>query len=127
MIKQSLALLALLALSSACASAREGYLYNDKSASKGSLVFQDARATRGNLVAMLADGERCTGSFNTIPDAVQMDDENRRVDREESQAGLAILECNDKHLVRCEFQRDHAGAGSGRCSDTSGEQFELYF
>jgi hypothetical protein len=127
MLKQSLALLALLVLSTGCATSREGYLYEAKAPRKGTVVFQDAQATRGNLVAVLADGERCTGNFNTIPDVVQMDDENRRIDREESQVGLAILTCADKHVVRCGFQRDHAGAGYGRCSDTSGKNFDLYF
>lgn len=122
-----LALGGLLALASGCASAREGYLYDSQAPRKGSVVFQDARATSGNLVAQLADGENCTGKFNTIPDDVEMDNETGRLDREDSQVGLAILQCGAQHVVRCGFQRDHAGAGYGHCSDTAGRHFDLYF
>jgi len=122
-----LTLLTLTALASSCASAREGYLYDSKAPRKGSIVFQDARATSGNLVAELADGERCTGKFNTIPDDVEMDNETGRVDREDSQVGMALLQCGTQHIVRCGFQRDHGGAGYGHCSDTAGRHFDLYF
>ncbi|HEY0465482.1 MAG TPA: hypothetical protein VGC79_14805 [Polyangiaceae bacterium] len=122
-----LALVALAALASGCASTREGYLYDSKAPRKSSVVFQDAEATNGGLVAELADGERCTGKFNTIPDEVEIDDENRRIYREDSQVGLAILQCGAGHVVRCGFQRDHAGAGYGHCSDTAGRHFDLYF
>jgi hypothetical protein len=127
LFKKPLAFLALLALCSGCASAREGYLYDAKAPRKGSVVFQSEGAKRGNLSAVLADGEHCTGSFNTVPDTVQTDEETGRVDREESQVGLAILQCNPQHVVRCTFQRDHAGAGYGHCSDTAGRNFDLYF
>lgn len=127
MFKKPLALLALLALASSCASAREGYLYDSKAPRKGSVVFQDAEATRGHVDAVLADGERCTGSFNTVPDMVHRDNETGRVDGEESQVGLAILQCNAQHIVRCGFQRDHGGAGYGHCTDTAGRKFDLYF
>jgi len=111
----------------ACASAREGYLYDSKVPRKGSLLFEDAKSNQGHVSAILADGEHCVGNFNTVPGIVQMDDENRRIDREESQAGLAILDCSANHIVRCGFQRDHAGAGYGHCSDTSGKNYDLYF
>jgi len=122
-----LALATLTALASGCASAREGYLYDSQAPRQGSVVFRDARATAGDLVAQLADGESCTGKFNTIPDQVEVDAENGRIYREDSQVGLAILRCSDKHLVRCGFQRDRSGAGYGHCSDTRGRRFDLYF
>ena len=120
-------LLAVLALGSGCASTREGYLYDSQAPRKGSVVFQDAAANRGSLLATLADGERCTGRFNTVPDIVQLDSETGRVDHEESQVGLAILQCSSKHIVRCGFQRDRSGAGYGHCADTAGRNFDLYF
>ena len=126
-MKYMVALLALGALGSGCASSREGYLYDSKAPRKGSVVFQDAAANRGNLLAVLADGERCTGRFNTVPDVVQLDNETGRIDREESQVGLAILQCDEKHVVRCGFQRDRSGSGYGRCADTGGHNFDLYF
>ena len=121
------ALLALATLATGCASARDGYVYDRTASGKGSLVFRDARSTHGEVVAQLPNGERCTGNFNTIPDAVEMDDENRRIDREETQVGRALLQCGAQHVVRCDFQRDHVGAGSGQCSDTAGHRFDLYF
>jgi hypothetical protein len=78
-------------------------------------------------LAELADGEHCIGKFSAAASVVQMDQETGRLDREESQTGLALLECNAGHLVRCAFERDHAGDGSGQCSDTAGRTFELYF
>jgi len=121
------ALVAFSAFTAGCASTREGYLYDSKAPRKSSVVFQDARSTSGSVVAELADGEHCTGKFNTVPDEVEMDDENRRIDREDSQVGLAVLQCGARHIVRCGFQRDHAGAGYGHCSDTAGRHFDLYF
>lgn len=120
-------LLALATLASGCASARDGYVYDRTASGKGSLVFQDARSTHGGVVAQLSNGERCTGNFNTIPDAVEIDDENRRIDREETQVGRALLQCGAQHVVRCDFHRDHVGTGTGQCSDTAGHRFDLYF
>lgn len=125
--KSALVLLALSATATGCASAREGYLYDSKAPRKGSVVFQDARNTSGSLIAELADGEHCTGKFNTIPNEVEVDDETQRVVREDSQVGLALLQCAGQHVVRCGFQRDHGGAGYGHCSDTVGRQYDLYF
>ncbi len=126
-LKYAAGFCALAALSTGCATAREGYLYDAQAPRKGSLVFQNANAKSGSVVAVLADGEHCTGNFNTVPAEVQMDDETRQIDREESQTGLAMLECNARHIVRCGFQRDYAGAGYGHCSDTTGHHFDLYF
>jgi hypothetical protein len=126
-LRYTLALLALGALSTGCAGAREGYLYDSQAPRKGSVIFEDAAAKRGHVVAVLADGERCAGSFNTVPGIVQMDEETGQIAREESQTGLAILECAPKHIVRCGFQRDHGGAGYGHCSDNNGRNFDLYF
>jgi hypothetical protein len=126
-MKYLVALLAVAALSSGCASAREGYLYDSKAPRKGSVVFQNAAAKSGQVVAVLADGERCAGNFNTVPGIVQTDEETGQIAREESQTGMAILECAPKHIVRCGFQRDHAGAGYGHCSDNNGRNFDLYF
>ncbi len=127
MLKQTLALFSLLALASGCASAREGYLYDSQAPRKGSVVFQNADANRGRVEAVLADGELCNGSFNTVPDRVHLDNETGHVDGEESQIGLAILRCKPRHVVRCGFQRDHGGAGYGHCTDTTGREFDLYF
>ena len=110
-----------------CATTREGYVYDAKAPRKGSIVFQNADSKAGTLALLLADGEQCKGSFNTVPGIVQTDEETGRVDREESQTGLAILECRPGHVVRCGFQRDHGGAGYGHCSDTEGRNFDLYF
>lgn len=127
MFKQLLALPVLLALASGCASAREGYLYDSKAPRQGFVLFEDAQATRGRILAVLADGEHCAGTFNTVPDRVHLDKETALVDGEESQVGLAILQCNAQHVVRCGFQRDQGGAGYGHCSDTGGRHFDLYF
>ena len=118
---------ALAAASVGCAASRDGYLYDAKAAQRGSFRFESANAKHGSVVAELADGEHCSGKFNAVASVVQMDQETGRVDREESQTGLALLECNAGHLVRCAFERDHAGDGSGRCSDAAGRTFELYF
>ncbi|HET7540931.1 MAG TPA: hypothetical protein VFK05_13705 [Polyangiaceae bacterium] len=125
--RRLLALAILSALASSCASAREGYLYDSQAPRKGSIVFQDASSNSGNLIAQLADGENCTGRFNTIPDEVEVDQETNRIDREDSQVGLAILQCSAQHVLRCGFQRDRSGAGYGHCSDTAGRHFDLYF
>jgi hypothetical protein len=126
-MKYMVALLALGALGSGCASSREGYLYDAKAPRKGSVMFENADSKHGRVEAVLADGERCAGSFNTVPAIVQMDEETGQVVREESQTGLAMLECAPRHIVRCGFQRDHAGAGYGHCSDNNGKNFDLYF
>ena len=121
------ALAALAVASVGCASAREGYLLDAKATRTGSVRFESGHAKEGAVLADLANGEHCTGTFNAVASVVQLDQETGRVDREEAQTGLAILECNAGHQVRCEFERDHAGDGSGRCADSAGQKFELYF
>jgi hypothetical protein len=125
--RYALATLLVAACISGCASAREGYLYDSKVPRKGSLVFEEALAKRGQVKAVLADGEHCAGTFNTVPAIVQVDEETGQIAREESQTGLAILQCSAQHVVRCGFQRDHAGAGYGHCTDTNGRNYDLYF
>ena len=108
--RNSLGLLALVTLASGCASTREGYLYDTTVPRRGSVVFHDAQLTEGNVVAQLANGERCTGKFNTIPDQVDIDDETRQIYREDSQVGLVILKCGAQHIVRC---GRHGGGAPG--------------
>jgi hypothetical protein len=102
-------------------------LYDAKAARKGSFHFESGNAKQRAVLAELANGEHCAGKFDAVASVVQMDQETGRVDREEAQNGLAVLECNRGHFVRCAFERDHAGDGSGQCSDTAGRTFELYF
>ena len=110
-----------------CAGSREGYFYEAQAPRTGAVVFRNAGSKAGMVLAQLTDGEQCRGSFNTVPGVVQRDSDTDRVDREESQTGLAILECNPGHVVSCGFERDHAGAGYGHCTDTHGREFDLYF
>jgi hypothetical protein len=121
------ALAALAAACVGCATSRDGYLYDAKVARTGSFRFDSPNAKHGAVVAELAGGEHCSGNFNAEASVVELDQETGRVAREESQTGLAILECDAGRVVRCAFERDHAGDGSGRCSDTAGRTFELYF
>jgi hypothetical protein len=121
------ALAALAAACVGCATSRDGYLYDSKVARAGSFRFDSTNAKQGSVVAELAGGEHCSGKFNAVASVVEMDQETGRVDREDFQTGLAILECNAGRMVRCAFERDHAGDGSGECSDTAGRKFELYF
>ena len=123
------ALIAAIALATCagCATARDGYLYDAKVARAGSFRFDSSNAKQGAVVADLAGGEHCSGRFNAVASIVEMDQETGRVDREDFQSGLAVLECNAGRVVRCAFERDHAGDGSGKCSDAAGRTFELYF
>jgi hypothetical protein len=121
---------ALAALATACigcATSRDGYLYDSKVVRAGSFRFDSANAKQGSVVAELANGDHCSGKFNAEASVVEMDPETGRMDREDFQTGLAILECDAGRMVRCSFERDHAGDGSGECSDTAGRKFELYF
>ena len=127
MLVAGVALPALLATSVGCATSRDGYLYDAKVARAGSFRFDSSNAKQGVVVAELAGGERCSGKFNAVASVVETDQETGRVDREDFQTGVAILECNAGRTVRCAFERDHAGDGSGECSDTAGRKFELYF
>lgn len=121
------ALAALAAASVGCATSRDGYLYDAKVARAGSFRFDSGNAKQGSVVAELAGGEHCSGKFNAVASVVETDGETGRVDREDFQSGLAVLECNAGRVVRCAFERDHAGGGSGQCSDAAGRTFELYF
>jgi hypothetical protein len=121
------ALAALAIVCAACAASRDGYLYDARVARAASFRFESSNAKQGSVVVEFAGGEHCSGKFNAVAGVVEMDQETGRVAREDSQTGRAILECSAGRVVRCAFERDHAGEGSGQCSDNAGRTFELYF
>jgi len=114
---------------SGCAMQREGYLYSPTGPGRGTLVFSDALENRGDVQASLADGEHCHGRYTTVPGReVTWDDEKiNQIYSEDTQAGMAILECASGHVLRCDFSRAKAGAGMGQCVDTRGNKQTLYF
>jgi len=114
---------------SGCAMQREGYLYSPAGPGRGTLVFSDALENKGDVQASLSDGEHCHGRYATVPGReVTWDDQNvNQIYSEDTQAGMAILECASGHVLRCDFSRAKAGTGMGQCVDTHGNKQTLYF
>jgi hypothetical protein len=82
----------------------------------------------GSVAARLADGEQCTGQFNTVPDAMDSWDDDQKIaeQSELTQVGMLVLSCPSGLLLRCDFARDWDGDGSGVCRDRSGRRYGLY-
>jgi hypothetical protein len=120
----------LLALSTtACAVPRGGYIYSPTAAGRGSVAFPDSVDNAGTLQATLVGGERCTGRYSTVPGPrVSWDDEKvNTIYTEDTQNGMALLQCNPGHLLRCTFTRNITGDGIGRCRDNRDEWLTMYF
>jgi len=113
----------------ACAVPKEGYVYSPRVAGRGSVVFPDSNLNSGVVRATLATGERCSGRYSTIPGPrVTWDDELiDTIDSEDTQNGMALLECSPGHLLRCNFTRNLSGDGMGSCQDNRDEKLTIYF
>jgi hypothetical protein len=125
-----LALTLLLGLfSTACATTRAGYIYSPSAAGRGSIAFPDGSNDSGTVQATLLDGERCAGRYSTVPGPrVSWDDEKvNTIYSEDTQDGMALLQCNPGHLLRCTFTRNISGDGMGRCRDNHDAWLTMYF
>lgn len=114
---------------SGCAIPRAGYIYSPTAGGRGSVTFPDSADNSGLLRATLLNGERCRGRYSTVPGPqVSWDDEKiNTIDAEDTQDGMALLECNPGHLLRCTFTRSINGDGMGRCFDNKNEWLTMYF
>lgn len=128
MIRTAMLFIAIIALS-ACAADHQGYLLKTDTGQRSSVVFHDKpNGKHGSVDAILANGEQCRGQFNTIPDQVTKNwESNNDIETEETQVGVAILNCANGHIVRCDFSRAHEGPGSGHCFDNQGQKYSLNF
>lgn len=120
----------LLAASAAgCAVPRTGYIYSPKVGGRGSVVFPDSADKSGTVRATLASGESCSGHYATVPGPrVTWDDELiNTIDSEDTQNGMALLQCSAGHVLRCTFTRNISGDGMGRCVDNHDESLTMYF
>lgn len=127
---RSLFLSLLLAVSAAgCAIPRDGYIYSPTAGGRGTIAFVNSAENAGAVQATLLGGERCSGRYSTVPGPhVSWDDEKINViDTEDTQDGMALLQCNPGHLLRCTFTRNDTGDGMGRCLDNRNESLTMYF
>lgn len=127
---RNLLLCTLLALSAAgCSIPRDGYIYSPTAGGRGSVTFVNSVENSGALQATLLSGERCKGRYSTVPGPrVSWDDEKvNTIYAEDTQDGMALLECNPGHVLRCTFTRSINGDGMGRCFDNKNEWLTMYF
>jgi hypothetical protein len=112
-----------------CAATHPGYLLKTDTGQRSSVLFHDnPTGKHGNVEAVLANGEQCRGQFNTVPNQVTRNSEDYSdIESEDTQVGLAVLQCTDNHIVKCDFSRAHEGPGSGHCSDNLGQKYSLNF
>lgn len=122
-------LLLVAAFTAACGLPRHGHLYSPSEANQGAVYFPDSAANAGPITATLVDGERCVGRYATVPGPqVTWDDQEPfTIYEEDTQDGMAILDCRNGHLIRCNLTRDLVEAGMGRCVDNRGQSMSLYF
>lgn len=113
----------------ACGIPRRGVVYALPSGDRGQVVFTDSAGNRGEVSATLADGEHCRGRYATIPGPLVTwdDQETDTIYEEDTQDGMAVLDCNNGHLLRCNLARDIVGAGSGTCTDNRGQKLTMQF
>ena len=113
----------------ACAVPRDGYIYSPTAGGRGSVKFLDSAQNAGAVQATLVSGEQCTGRYSTVPGPrVSWDDEKINIIySEDTQNGMALLQCGPGHLLRCTFTRNITGDGMGRCRDNRDQSLTLYF
>lgn len=116
-------------LTTGCASDHQGYLLRTDDGQRSVITFHDnPSGRRGKVDAVLAGGERCQGQFNTVPDQVTRNWENpNEVESEDTLVGVAMLNCPNHHVVKCNFSRAHEDGGIGECLDTDGRKYSLNF
>lgn len=114
---------------SGCAADHQGYLLRADNGQRSTITFhENARGKRGNVDAVLASGERCQGQYNTVPDQVTRNWENPDdIESEDTQVGMAVLNCSNSRVVKCNFAKAHADGGNGECLDTEGRKYTLNF
>jgi hypothetical protein len=119
----------LLAATTSCAASHQGYLLQADTGQRSTVVFHDnVSAKRGSVEAVLANGEQCQGQFNTLPDQLTRNWEDPSiVESEESQVGVAVFDCANNHVMKCNFSRAQEGNGSGQCLDNLGRKYSLNF
>lgn len=124
-----LKLLLAVAAFAGCALDHHGYLIKTGTDQQSTVIFHDKPSGHnGSAEAVLANGEKCQGRFNTIPDIVTRNWEDwSDIESEDTQIGVAVLQCKDHHTVRCDFSRERVGSGSGHCSDNQGQKYSLSF
>jgi hypothetical protein len=112
-----------------CAATHQGYLLRADTGQRGTVVFHDnSSAKRGTVDAVLADGEQCQGQFNTIPDQLTRNwNDPSLVESEDTQVGVAVFDCANSHVLKCNFSRAQEGNGSGQCLDNRGLKYSLNF
>ncbi len=112
-----------------CAASHQGYLLRTDTGQRGTVTFHDRpNGKHGSVEAVLANGEQCQGQFNTIPDQVTRNWENPSdIEREDTQVGVAVLQCAASHVLKCDFSRAYEGNGSGHCLDSHGQKYSLNF
>jgi len=110
-----------------CAASHQGYLLKTDTGQRTTVIFHDKpNGKHGSVEAVLANGEQCQGQFNTIPDQVTRNWEDPSdIEREDTQVGVAVLQCADSHVLRCDFSRAYEGNGSGHCLDSQGQKYSL--
>jgi hypothetical protein len=127
---RTLLLSLMLALSAtACAIPRSGYIYSPNVGGRGSVMFPDSNDNSGVVRATLTSGESCAGRYSTIPGPRVTWDEEKidTIESEDTQNGMALLQCSSGHVLRCTFTRDLSGDGMGRCLDNHQEWLTMYF
>jgi hypothetical protein len=112
-----------------CAVDHQGYLLKTDTNQQSTVIFHDRpNGHNGSVEAVLVTGEQCHGQFNTIPDVVTRNWEDwSDIESEDTQIGVAILQCKGNHTVKCDFSRERAGSGSGHCLDNQGQKYSLNF
>ena len=118
-----------LLLITGCAVPRGGYIYSPTANGRGSVMFPNSADNSGLLRATLTNGEQCSGRYATVPGPrVSWDDDKiSSIYSEDTQDGMALLQCGAGHLLRCTFTRNISGDGMGRCRDNHNDTLTMYF
>lgn len=117
-------------LAAGCGIPRHGTVYAEPAGGgRGQVYFPNSADNRGELTVALSDGEFCRGRYTTIPGPkVTYDEEQIDVIlSEDTQDGMAVLDCKNGHLLRCNLSRDSGGEGTGQCTDNRGERLSMTF
>lgn len=136
MAKSALWAIPLLALSS-CAIhiEKEARLYDTQAGTVLPAMFVWEGKPHGRITATLADGSRCAGEYSTIQRPTEgwgliygmAGASLASSNAARGNKGAAIVVCEDKRTIECEYLTSGYTTGNGYCKDNRGASYRLMF
>ena len=98
-------------LAAGCASTRTAHIYEVGNGRSGVLVVEHTWNEGGRVTGSLPDGEECFGSLGDA-----------------AGTKIAVLTCGNQRVIECDVaSRETTDMGFGRCHDSGGKEYDVFF